>query len=117
MSDGRTPGLLLYRTRGGGGSAQEVPGGTDQRTMSVNALEEHEGEYRARQIRLGTWIAVGVCLIGAVRVHLDWQGGPLLVAAITAAAAVQGAMALLPWRRLVSRPWLPAVLVGWWVAS
>ena len=32
--------------------------------MSVNALDEHEGEYRARQIRLATWIAVGVILIG-----------------------------------------------------
>jgi diguanylate cyclase (GGDEF)-like protein/PAS domain S-box-containing protein len=85
--------------------------------MPVNALEEHEGDYRARQIRLGTWIAVSVSLIGAVRVHLDWQGGPLLVAAITAAAAVQGLLALLPWRRLAFKPWLPWVLVGWWLAN
>ena len=85
--------------------------------MSVNALEQHEGDYRARQIRLGTWIAVGVILIGAVRVHLDWQGGPLLVALMVGAAAVQGAMALLPWPRLVFKPWLPQALAAWWAAN
>jgi diguanylate cyclase (GGDEF)-like protein/PAS domain S-box-containing protein len=85
--------------------------------MSVNALEQHEGDYRASQIRLGTWIAVGVICIGAVRVQLDWQGGPLLVAAIGFVAVAQAAMGLLPWRRLVDRPWLPHVLIVWWLAN
>lgn len=43
--------------------------------MPESALEQHEIDYRARQIRLGTWIAVGVILIGAVRVRLDLGRG------------------------------------------
>jgi hypothetical protein len=43
--------------------------------MSESTLEQHEGDYRTCQIRLGTWIAVGVVLIGAVRVHFDWHLG------------------------------------------
>ncbi|WP_432824833.1 putative bifunctional diguanylate cyclase/phosphodiesterase [Dactylosporangium sp. CA-092794] len=85
--------------------------------MSDSALEQHESEYRARQIRLGTWIGVGVILIGAVRVQHDWHGGPWLVALFVAIAAVQAVVGVLPWQRYVTRPRLPGALLIWWLAN
>ncbi|GAA2392818.1 putative bifunctional diguanylate cyclase/phosphodiesterase [Dactylosporangium salmoneum] len=82
--------------------------------MSDNALEQHEIDYRARQIRLGTWIAVAVILIGAVRVQLDWHGGPWLVALMVLAAGGQAALVALPWQRYVTSRWLPHVMIAWW---
>ncbi|MER7281641.1 EAL domain-containing protein [Dactylosporangium sp. NPDC000244] len=85
--------------------------------MPDSALEQHEIDYRARQVRLGTWIGVGVILIGAVRVRLDWHGGPWIVAAILVAALGQAGLAMLPWQRYIQAPWLPRALVGWWLAN
>ncbi|WP_238007891.1 EAL domain-containing protein [Dactylosporangium sp. AC04546] len=85
--------------------------------MSESALEQHEGEYRARQIRLGTWIAVGVILIGAVRVQMDWQGSPWLVGLIAAAGIAQAFLACLPWQELAGRPWQHQALITWWLAN
>nr|BFE57251.1 EAL domain-containing protein [Dactylosporangium thailandense] len=85
--------------------------------MPDSALEQHEIDYRARQVRLGTWVGVGVILIGAVRVRLDWHGGPWIVAAMLVAALGQAGLAMLPWRRYIQAPWLPRALVGWWLAN
>jgi diguanylate cyclase (GGDEF)-like protein/PAS domain S-box-containing protein len=85
--------------------------------MSDSALEPHESEYRAGQIRLGTWIAVGVILIGAVRVRLDWHGGAWPIALMLLAGAGQAGLAQLPWRRYVGAPWMPRVMFAWWLAN
>ena len=85
--------------------------------MPDSALEQHEIDYRVRQIRLGTWIAVGVILIGAVRVQLDWHGGPWVVALVAATGLTQAALGLLPWRRYVAASWLPGTMVAWWLAN
>ncbi|WP_433043791.1 putative bifunctional diguanylate cyclase/phosphodiesterase [Dactylosporangium sp. CS-033363] len=85
--------------------------------MPESAIEQHEIDYRARQIRLGTWVAVGVILIGAVRVQLDWHGGPLVVAGMLLAGVSQAGLALLPWRRYVNAAWLPRTLFWWWMAN
>jgi diguanylate cyclase (GGDEF)-like protein/PAS domain S-box-containing protein len=85
--------------------------------MSESALEQHEIDYRSRQIRLGTWVGVGVILIGAVRVQVDWHGGPWLVGAMVAGGLGQAALAQLPWRRYVAAPWLPRALTAWWLVN
>ncbi|GAA3291024.1 GGDEF domain-containing protein [Dactylosporangium vinaceum] len=85
--------------------------------MPESALEQHEIEYRARQIRLGTWVAVGVILIGAVRAQLDWRSGPWVVGGIALMAVGQAGLALLPWERYVQSSWLPRALGGWWLAN
>ncbi|MGI5240557.1 putative bifunctional diguanylate cyclase/phosphodiesterase [Dactylosporangium sp. CA-139066] len=85
--------------------------------MSESAREQHESDYRARQIRLGTWIAVGVILIGAVRVQLDWHGGPWLVSLMALAGAGQAGLAMLPWQRYAGSPWMPRVMFVWWLAN
>ncbi|WP_433617958.1 putative bifunctional diguanylate cyclase/phosphodiesterase [Dactylosporangium sp. CA-139114] len=85
--------------------------------MPDSALEQHEIDYRARQVRLGTWVGVGVILIGAVRVRLDWHGGPWIITALLVAALGQAGLAMLPWQRYVQAPWLPRALAGWWLAN
>ncbi|GAA0733745.1 EAL domain-containing protein [Dactylosporangium roseum] len=85
--------------------------------MSEMALERHEGDYRARQVRLATGIGIGVILIGALRVWYDWHRGPWLVGLLVAAAAVQGTLAALPWRRIVDRPWTNWLFIACWLAN
>ncbi|MEV6931211.1 EAL domain-containing protein [Dactylosporangium sp. NPDC051485] len=87
--------------------------------MSENALEQHEIDYRARQLRLGTWIGVAVILIGAVRALLDRHGGPWLVALMVLAAAGQAVLVALPWERYMTRDgrWLSRVMIAWWGAN
>ncbi|WP_433075307.1 putative bifunctional diguanylate cyclase/phosphodiesterase [Dactylosporangium sp. CA-052675] len=85
--------------------------------MPDSALEQHEIDYRARQVRLGTWVGVGVILIGAVRVRLEWHGGPWIITAMLLAALGQAGLAMLPWQRYVQAPWLPRALAGWWLAN
>ncbi|GAA2642762.1 EAL domain-containing protein [Dactylosporangium fulvum] len=85
--------------------------------MSEMALERHEGDYRARQVRLATGIGVGVILIGALRVWYDWHGDPWLVWLLVAAAVVQGALAALPWRRIIFRSWTNQLFIAWWLTN
>ncbi|WP_432967471.1 putative bifunctional diguanylate cyclase/phosphodiesterase [Dactylosporangium sp. CA-233914] len=85
--------------------------------MSESALEQHEIDYRVRQIRLGTWIGVGITLIGAVRVHLEWHSGAWMLALAGPATVGQVVLAVLPWQRYVTAPWLPRALSAWWLAS
>ena len=86
--------------------------------MQSSAIDGHEAEYWARQIRIGALIAAGVTMLGALRVVLDWAPddrwwvGPVL-----AAVAVQVVAACLPWRRIIRRRYARQLLVGWWVAE
>ncbi|MER7008634.1 EAL domain-containing protein [Dactylosporangium sp. NPDC000555] len=85
--------------------------------MSESALDQHECDYRARQLRLGTWIGVGCILIAAVHVQLERYGGPWLVALMVLGGAGQAALAALPWQRYAEARWLPPVMVAWWLAN
>jgi diguanylate cyclase (GGDEF)-like protein/PAS domain S-box-containing protein len=92
---------------------------TDLRRVRLSPVDdEYNAEYWARQLRLGTWIAVGVTVLGAVRVMLDW--GPAdrwWVAPLTAAAAAQALTAFVPWERAVHNRRVREWLILWWVAE
>ncbi|SNY53478.1 putative bifunctional diguanylate cyclase/phosphodiesterase [Paractinoplanes atraurantiacus] len=81
-------------------------------------LDDHGADYWARQIRVGSVIAMLATLLGAAQVMYVWEGDrrwwalPLLVAGLG-----QGAMAALPWRRWVRRPRVRSALVLWWVVE
>ncbi len=87
--------------------------------MSLRPLaDDHEVEYWVRQIRIGAWLALGVTLLGCLRVavawepHLRWWCVPLAIAAV-----VQGAAACMPWNRLVRRPHVRELLITWWISE
>ncbi len=87
--------------------------------MSLRPLEDdHDVDYWTRQIRIGAYLATTVTLLGCVRVavawepHLRWLWMPLAVAAVA-----QGAIGMLPWKRLVRRQHVREVLIIWWIAE
>ena len=56
--------------------------------MRTTAIDDHQAEYWARQIRIGALIAAAVAFFGAVRIVADWPpdmrwaAGPVLAAAV-----------------------------------
>jgi diguanylate cyclase (GGDEF)-like protein/PAS domain S-box-containing protein len=80
--------------------------------------DDHDVEYWVRQIRIGAWIAVGLTLLGCVRVAAAWDGhrqGWLLP--LAGAALAQAAAAQLPWARIVRRPYARELLTLWYVGE
>jgi diguanylate cyclase (GGDEF)-like protein len=81
-------------------------------------LDDHEAEYWARQVRVGSCIAGVITIVGGARVALDWAVAdrwwliPVLIAGL-----VQGALALLPWNRYIRQLRVRRLLVIWWVAE
>ena len=78
---------------------------------------DHEREYRARQIRLGIWIAVGVTGLAMVRIAAAWDVGHEWLLLTGAAVVVQLPLLRLPWNRLVRSPHLGTALSVWWLAE
>ena len=87
-------------------------------TMRTTAIDDHQAEYWARQIRIGALIAAAVGFCGAIRILADWSpelrwaAGPVLAAAVLQAAAV-----VLPWPRWVRRPAARHWLILWWAGE
>ncbi|PRY33095.1 putative bifunctional diguanylate cyclase/phosphodiesterase [Pseudosporangium ferrugineum] len=86
--------------------------------MQPVEIDDHTAEYWTRQIRIGTFIAVGVTLLGSIRVAVDWPPQarwwvlPLVVVAV-----LQGVMLRLPWRRYVRSARTRRWLILWWIAE
>jgi diguanylate cyclase (GGDEF)-like protein/PAS domain S-box-containing protein len=79
-------------------------------------LDDHEVDYWARQIRVGSVIAMLATLLGAAQVRYVWDSGLRWWALpLVGAAMIQGSLAVLPWRRWVRRPRVRSGLVLWWV--
>ncbi|MEU8819681.1 EAL domain-containing protein [Actinoplanes sp. NPDC048796] len=81
-------------------------------------LDDHGADYWARQIRVGSVIAMLATLLGAAQVMYVWEGDrrwwalPLVVAGVG-----QGVLAGMPWGRWVRRPRVRSALVLWWVVE
>jgi diguanylate cyclase (GGDEF)-like protein/PAS domain S-box-containing protein len=78
---------------------------------------DHERQYRARQIRLGIWTAVGVTALATARIAIAWDAGHWWLLLAAAAVAVQLPLLRLPWIRLVRSPHLSTMLSLWWLAE
>ena len=101
------------------GFSQHPRGRSDRAAVRLEPLEDdHEVEYWVRQIRIGACLALGVTLLGCLRIavawepHLRWWSVPVAVAAV-----VQGAALRLPWHRLVRRPGVRELLILWWISE
>jgi len=85
--------------------------------MQRPRMDAHTAEYWARQLRIGTWVAIVVTLIGGVRIVLDWPAtARWWLVPVTAAVLAQALMLRAPWHRLVRgrfRHWL----LLWWLGQ
>jgi diguanylate cyclase (GGDEF)-like protein/PAS domain S-box-containing protein len=78
-------------------------------------IDDHTAEYWARQIRIGTWVAVLVTSIGGVRIALNWPAGRhFWLVPVVAAVLVQTATLRAPWATLVRRGRVRKWLLVWW---
>jgi diguanylate cyclase (GGDEF)-like protein/PAS domain S-box-containing protein len=78
---------------------------------------DHEREYRARQIRLGIWIAVGVTGLAMARIAAAWDSRFWWLLLTGAAVVAQLSLLRSPWDRLVRSPHLGTALACWWLAE
>ena len=86
--------------------------------MQPTPFDDADADYWARQIRLGALIAVGVTLLCAGHIALDWK--PVyrwMAVPIMAAVVVQAVAVVLPWKALVRHRRVRAWLITWWVAE
>ena len=85
--------------------------------MQRPTMDAHTAEYWARQLRIGTWVAVLVTAIGGVRIALSWPGSahwwvlPVVVAVLAQIATLR-----VPWARLVRGP-VRGWLLIWWLGE
>jgi diguanylate cyclase (GGDEF)-like protein/PAS domain S-box-containing protein len=81
-------------------------------------IDHHDVEYWTRQIRVGTWIAIGVTVLGCLRVLFDWPTDlRWWLVPLGLAIAVQFGTLFLPWARVVRNATARRVLILWWVAE
>ena len=89
--------------------------------MQRPGMDTHTAEYWARQLRIGTWVAVVVTSICGVRIALDWPTAQhWWVIPVVVAVLVQAALLRVPWSRLVRGPfrrWLLVWLLVWWLGE
>ncbi len=80
--------------------------------------EDYDAEYWARQLRLGTWIAIVLSALGMFRVWADWApADKWWVVPLGFAILGQALTLFLPWPRIVRRPFVRQALILWWVAQ
>jgi diguanylate cyclase (GGDEF)-like protein/PAS domain S-box-containing protein len=78
-------------------------------------MDDHTADYWARQIRIGSWIAVLVTSIGGVRIALDWPPSRhFWLVPVVAVVVLQAATVRLPWAGLVRRAGVRKWLLTWW---
>jgi diguanylate cyclase (GGDEF)-like protein/PAS domain S-box-containing protein len=81
-------------------------------------IDGHAAEYWARQIRIGTWVAVLVTSIGGVRIALNWPAGRhFWLVPVVAVVLLQAAGLRVPWASLVRRSGVRKWLLLWWFAE
>ena len=85
--------------------------------MPVDPLDEYDGQYRVRQIRLGTWIGLGIILLALLHIAVDWSMTPWWFALLTTAALAHLVLGLLPWQRIVHHPRVSGYLLLWWLTD
>jgi diguanylate cyclase (GGDEF)-like protein/PAS domain S-box-containing protein len=79
------------------------------------AMDDHTADYWARQLRIGTWVAVVVTAIGGVRIALNWPAGRhFWLVPVVAIVLFQAAALRLPWGSLVRRSSVRKWLLLWW---
>jgi hypothetical protein len=67
-------------------------------------MDGHTADYWARQIRIGTWVAVLVTSIGGVRIALNWSPSQRWwLVPVTAAVLLQAVTVRVPWASLIRR--------------
>ena len=78
-------------------------------------IDDHTADYWARQIRIGTWVAVLVTSIGGVRIALNWPPSQSWwLVPVVAAVLAQAATVRAPWASLVRRRAVRKWLLLWW---
>jgi diguanylate cyclase (GGDEF)-like protein/PAS domain S-box-containing protein len=78
-------------------------------------MDDHTADYWARQIRIGSWIAVLVTSIGGVRIALNWPPSRhFWLVPVVAVVVLQAATVRLPWASLVRRDSVRKWVLTWW---
>jgi diguanylate cyclase (GGDEF)-like protein/PAS domain S-box-containing protein len=78
-------------------------------------IDDHTRDYWARQIRIGTWVAVLVTSIGGVRIALNWPAHQhFWLTPLVAVVLLQVAALRVPWASLVRRSSVRKWLLLWW---
>jgi diguanylate cyclase (GGDEF)-like protein/PAS domain S-box-containing protein len=78
-------------------------------------MDGHATDYWARQIRIGTWVAVVVTSIGGVRIAFNWPAGKhFWLVPVVAVVLLQAAALRLPWSSLVQHKKVRNWLLLWW---
>ncbi|MFI6074440.1 putative bifunctional diguanylate cyclase/phosphodiesterase [Actinoplanes sp. NPDC051343] len=78
-------------------------------------MDAHTADYWARQLRIGTWVAVFVTSIGGVRIALNWPPSRhFWLVPVVAVVLLQAAALRLPWARLVQHKNVRNWLLLWW---
>jgi diguanylate cyclase (GGDEF)-like protein/PAS domain S-box-containing protein len=79
---------------------------------------DRDADYWARQLRLGTWIAIGVTALCMVRGMVLWPAEKMWwLVPLGVAIVVQAMTFAVPWARLVRRAAVRRWLILWWVAE